>query len=143
VKPPQRGHGVEQDMLNVDGQIERDDGRHDCEPVRNVERMQEAPAARANRQRDANPGKRKQQAHKHSVNDDHAKIPWPAAPPSDRLRAPRPEKFPEGHRNKDANEGAQSNAPLADHQGVTHVGLLCKCLALEPRPVTHRTELRR
>ena len=45
VRPPQRGHGVKEDMLQIDGEVEQDDGGYDCDPRRQRDQMKEAPSA--------------------------------------------------------------------------------------------------
>jgi hypothetical protein len=109
-------HGVEQHVLQVDREIEQDHRCRDRQPGRDVERVEESPAAGLGKDRRADGGNREDQPEDHGVKSDNSKVAGPAPAPADLLMAPRRSPFPQYHHDKDAGEGAQADERLVGKQ---------------------------
>ena len=58
VQPPQHRHGVEEHVLEVDGEVKQDHRRRDRKPGRRFECLEKSPAAGLDEQRRADGGGR-------------------------------------------------------------------------------------
>ena len=55
MQAPEGRHRMEQNVLEIDGQIEQDDAKRDCRPSRQVEGVEQSPASGFGQQRQAQP----------------------------------------------------------------------------------------
>ena len=78
VQPPQHRHGMEQHVLQVDGEIEQDDRGDDGKPGRQRQRVKQAPAMFLREQRHADRCRREDKSDKQGVEDDDADVARPA-----------------------------------------------------------------
>jgi len=124
VQAPERGHGMEDHVLEVDGQIECQHRHHERQPVRHVDGVEEAPPVlgREDRERHRHHGKR--QANQDGVDHDDAEIVRPADQPRDFAPSPRRGHFPHGHRDQDAEENPQPDRRFVGQEDVGHCALL-------------------
>ena len=120
VQPPQSGDRVKQDVLPVDGEIEHDHRQHDLDPERPRQRIEEPPAERPGRRRDAGRRGREHEAQDDGIEDDDPDV----AHPPDRLRhlkgTARRDEFPQRDEKENAQKHAQSNMRLEIDDEIPH-----------------------
>ena len=112
MQPPQRRHGMKEDMLEIDREVEDDDRGNDADPRRKRHQVEQAPSARFGKESKADGGGRKYKADEQRVRHHDAEIVGPAPAASDRLFASWPDEFPDRHHGEDAAEGAQADIGL-------------------------------
>jgi hypothetical protein len=86
VEPPKRGYGVKQNVLQVDGEVEQDDGRNDDDPGWQCDQMKEAPSASIDNERKPDRGRWKDEAYQQRIENHDPEIAWPANVTTNRCR---------------------------------------------------------
>ena len=116
VQPPQHRHFVEQDVLGIDDEIERQEAqqRRDREPQ--AQEMEEPPSAAGREQRGADRGGRNEDAHGEHVDEEDAEIVRPAQPPADGERPARGGDLPQRHGGEDEGERTDPNQEFEVHR---------------------------
>ncbi|GER05581.1 hypothetical protein JCM17846_32630 [Iodidimonas nitroreducens] len=120
VQPPQGGHGVEHHMLEIDGEIEREQRPDEDEPNGRLDDIEETPAPRLRRQRKPDSDNWERQSKKHRVGDDDTKIVGPAdtagnlPPPARRRRLPR------RHNDEDSKKEGDADCRFIRQECVGH-----------------------
>ena len=94
VQPPQRRHVMEDDVLTVNHQIERDHAERDRRPGRQRQQIEQPPAALGRDQRDADGSGRHEKSHRYNIDGQDAEIAGPARPPTGRQVAARGDTIP-------------------------------------------------
>jgi hypothetical protein len=118
MQAPECGHGVEEHVLQVDSEIERDHGQRNARPYRQPERMHQAPPSRLRDQRQAYGRRRKNEAHQHRIEDDDANVARPACTACQLQLAARSKDLPSRHSCEDADEDKEPNERLVAKKEV-------------------------
>ena len=118
VQPPQHRNLVEDDVLEIDDEIERQepDQRRDREPQ--VQIIDQPPAVARREQGRADRRRRNQRAHGQDVDNQDAEIVGPPPAAADREPAPRRENLPQRKGCEEQAECAQANDGFDD--GAVH-----------------------
>jgi len=106
VQPPKHGHGVKENVLQVDREVEQNDGRDHGDPGRQCDQMEEAPSAGVGDERKSDRGRRKDEAYQQRIECHDPEIAWPANVTTDGLRPSRIGHFPDRHGKEDAAKSA-------------------------------------
>jgi hypothetical protein len=120
MQPPQRRHGVKEDMLEIDRKVEKDDRGNDRDPGRKRDCIEEAPGMRLGNECEAHGRRRKHEADEKRVHDHHAEIAGPAHTAANGLSAAGTEQLPGRHHGEDSAESAQPDQRLASQYGIAH-----------------------
>jgi len=120
MQPPQRRHRMEEDMLEIDRKVEKNDRRKDSNRDRERNLIEQAPSMRLGNEGKANGRDRKHEADEQRVDHHHAEIAGPAHAAANRLFASWTDEFPDRHHGEHAAESAQTDKRLVGEHGVAH-----------------------
>jgi hypothetical protein len=120
VEPPKRGYGVKQNVLQVDREVEQDDGRNDDDPGWQCDQMKEAPSASIDNERKSDRGRWKDEAYQQRIENHDPEIAWPANVTTNRLLPSRTGHFPDRHGKEDAAKSAQPDIWLVLQRYLEH-----------------------
>ncbi|MGG5890340.1 hypothetical protein ACLF3G_24795 [Falsiroseomonas sp. HC035] len=118
MQAPQRRHGVEQHVLEVDGEVEQDHRHQHRHWLRQVHPGQQAKALSLHRQGDADRRGREEKADDQRVKGDYAKVARPAPQPSEGACPARQACFQPRHHGQHAGEDAEADQGLVGEQGI-------------------------
>src|SRR5438128_3039216 len=120
VQPPKRGHGVKENVLQIDGEIEQDDRCNDDDPGRQCDHMKETPSAGVANERKSDRGCRKDEAYQERIENHDPEIARPANVTTNRLLPSRTGHFPDRHGKEDAAKSAQPDIWLVLQRYLEH-----------------------
>lgn len=104
VKAPERGSGVEQDVLEVCDEVQGRDRAGERNPERDVEVVEQTEAAPVGEPCDSHRGGREQESQNERVDEYEREIDDPASGRGHRFRAKGCREFPERHHEKNTHE---------------------------------------
>jgi hypothetical protein len=123
VHPPKERNDMEHHVLAIDRQIEQQHRRRDCDPGRDRNKVEQAPAPGLGKKRHPHPRKREQQPHNERVQYHETKIVRPTEPASDGLWPTRCQRLPQCHQHQHAKKAAQPYDRLCNDHSTRHARL--------------------
>src|SRR5262245_27843513 len=120
MQPPQRGHGVKEDVLEIDREVEDDDRDDNACPPRQRDQTEKTKSTRLDDECETDSRDRRKYAHEHHVDRHHAEVVRPAPIASNRWSPARRKEFPNRHHAEHAGECAQADQRFVCEQGITH-----------------------
>src|SRR5262249_48587589 len=111
---------MKEDVLEIDGKVEKDDRANDGDPRRERNRIEKPPCLRLRDERETDRRGRNDEADQERVHHHHAEIVGPAHEAADRLLAAWTDQFPNRHRGQDGAECAQPDERFVSEYGVAH-----------------------
>ena len=120
MQPPQRRHGVEHDMLQIDDEIEDDDRDRDLQPERQRDQVEDPPAAIRGQGGQGDGKQGNEEPHRQCVEEGDADIAVPAQPARPRQGPARRRQLPQGDEGEDAEEGTEPDRRFVRADQLRH-----------------------
>src|SRR5262245_38927472 len=112
VEAPQRRHGVERHVLEVDREVQEDDRERDRDPARNRERVDEPPTAYLARDRHSDRRPWRDEPQDRDVDREETQVVGPARAAAEGGAPPRRGELPKRDREEHAEECAEADQRL-------------------------------
>ena len=115
VQPPEGGHGVEHDVLEVDGEVEDQHRQQDRQPIRRRQTIQQPPAPLFGNERQTHSGRGDHEAQENRVKGDNTQIARPSDPARDRAPPAGHQNLPQRHEREHPKKEAEADSRFVRH----------------------------
>ncbi len=120
VQPPEERHGMEEHVLEIDREVERENGDGDGEPAGDREGVQKAPVMVGGKDRHAEGDDGEGDANQGGVEHDEGEVVRPAQEARDLAPAPGRGDLPEREREQEADEDGGADRQFEIEERVGH-----------------------
>ena len=120
VQPPERGHRVEHDVLEIDREVEEDDRQRHGEAIGDRGNIEQTPAPLSRQKRHTYGRRWRQDAQENRIKGDNAQIARPSDPPGDRTAPTGHQNLPQRHDRENPKKEAESDRRFVCQSRFSH-----------------------